>query len=122
MQLSPVVFKASLPQTQTQNQTQQTQAAKTDNKQVQTNSASKKTEIDNKKSNGNIFKELGISEPPPITIGIASAFVWTGLGMLIDKGMSKILKYQFNPKMSFKMNAIFGLVMGAFDFYKAKKG
>lgn len=122
MQVSSVVFKASLPQTQTQNQTQQTQAAKTDNKQVQTNSASKKTEIDSKKSNGNIFKELGISEPPPITIGIASAFVWTGLGMLIDKGMSKILKYQFNPKMSFKMNAIFGLVMGAFDFYKAKKG
>lgn len=67
------------------------------------------------------FKELGIPEPPPITIGVASAAAWTGIGMLMDKVCSKILKYKFNAKSSFKINAIFGLIMGAFDYFRVKK-
>ena len=72
-------------------------------------------------SRKNFFDKFGISEPPPITIGLASTVIWTGFGMLFDKALSKIMKYEFNPKNSFKINIIFGLLMGAFDYFRAKK-
>lgn len=68
------------------------------------------------------FKELGIKEPPAIAIGLLSASVWFGIGTLMDKGVSKIWKgYKYNAKTSMMINGVLGLVMGAMDYFRARK-
>lgn len=68
------------------------------------------------------LKELGINEPPAIAIGLLSASIWFGIGTLMDKGISKIWKgYKYNAKTSMCINAVFGLVMGTMDFFRARK-
>lgn len=107
MPISPISFKAD--------------SLKNNNVQTaQTNSAKekpKKEELPEKK----LFKELGLKEPPPIAVGLLSAAVWFGIGALMDKGLSKIWKgYNYNPKISMWLNAVFGAAMGTMDFFKAR--
>lgn len=101
MPITPVNFRASQTTTKTNN----------------SNNEIKKPQNTSKAA----FKKLGISEPPPLVFGLGSAAIWTGVGMLMDKGMSKLFKYKYDPKVSFKMNAIFGVIMGVFDYFRARK-
>lgn len=124
MQINSITFKSATNQTAVNN----SNSSNVNNKNISTNKQQNQlsTDVKNKEkkkeiSENNFFKELGIPEPPPITIGVASAAAWTGIGMLMDKVCSKILKYKFNAKSSFKINAIFGLIMGAFDYFRVKK-
>lgn len=66
------------------------------------------------------WEELGIKKPHPAVIGVGSAVLWFAIGALLDKGISKIWKsYQYNRNFSLKINAGFGVIMGAIDAYKA---
>lgn len=101
MSITPVNFRASQTTTKTNN----------------SNNEIKKPQNTSKAA----FKKLGISEPPPLVFGLGSAAIWTGVGMLMDKGMSKLFKYKYDPKLSFRMNAIVGLVVGTIDYFRARK-
>ncbi len=60
-------------------------------------------------------------KPTPLAVGVMSTAFWTGVGMLFDKGLSKIMKSAYNIKNSVKINLIFGFVMGIIDYFKARK-
>lgn len=56
----------------------------------------------------------------PATIGLMNGFCWFGVGMLFDKGCSKLLKSKVNTKLSLAIQGALGLVMGVRAYKIAK--
>ena len=56
----------------------------------------------------------------PLTIGVLNGACWVGVGMLIDKLMSKFYKKPINSKVSLAIQSALGLYMG-YQAYKVAK-
>ncbi len=59
---------------------------------------------------------------PPAAVGLTSGLVWFGIGVGLDRLVGAIFKpMKTNIKSSLIWNGVFGAVMGAMAFWRARK-